>query len=191
VKFVNYIYVFIIFIYVTGCATTRMYTYSVDGEETICGKSNAGLGYIVVLPEAAWRKDQKEPVKREQMALEEINSTFKEISCGNISLRGGVREFSNWTALPKHEMLEKFSNEGIDTVIILRIEELTPRLEITFSVPFLWGGSSEADFRIRVISVKTGNVLADMRVKRELVDLLIFVLQSGQDMNLMLRYKVS
>jgi len=61
-------------------------------------------------------------------------------------------------------MLNKFSNESIS--IIIRIEELTPRLEVTFSIPFLWRSKSEADFRIKVISVKSGKTLNDMRVKR-------------------------
>ena len=39
-------------------------------------------------------------------------------------------------------------------------------LYLTFSLPILWGGSNEADFRIRMLSVKTGDVLVDMRVRR-------------------------
>ena len=100
------------------------------------------------------------------MALNEIKTAFTKISCGNVTLPGGVREFSNWSGTPEAAMLERFSNEGFDTVIIIRIEELTPRLNITFSIPFLWSGSNEADFRVRVISVKTGKVLNDMRIKR-------------------------
>lgn len=163
IKFVSLL---LITIYASGCTTTRMYTYSIDKNESICNKVNSDLGNIVVLPEAAWRSDQKEPIKREKMALEEIVSAFTNFPCGNISLPGGIKEFSNWSDIPEVDMLKKFSNQGIDTVIIIRIEELTPRLEITFSIPFLWGGSSEADFRIRVVSVKTGHALADMRVKR-------------------------
>ena len=52
-------------------------------------------------------------------------------------------------------------------MIIIRIEELTPKLGITYSIPFLWNGTNEADFRIKVISVKTGNIVTDMRIKRE------------------------
>ena len=68
--------------------------------------------------------------------------------------------------ISESEMLKNFSNEGIDTVIIIRVEELTPKLEITFSIPFLWIGSNEVDFRIKVVSVKTGEIVTDMRVKR-------------------------
>jgi hypothetical protein len=162
----KFIPIFSVLIFLTGCATTRTYTYSVDGTETICGKNNINLGQVVILPEAAWRKDQKEPELREQMVLEEINDAFNVFSCGNISLPGGVKSFKNWSAIPQQKLLQQFSSENIQSLIILRIEELTPRLDVTFSIPFLWGGSSEADFRIRVISVKTGNVITDMRIKR-------------------------
>ena len=141
-----------------------MHTYQAVGKNTICDDKD--LGKIVVLPEAAWRVDQKEPDKREAMALEEIEKSFQQFPCGSISYPEGIREFSNWASEPESELLKQFSGEGVDTIIIIRIEELTPRLQVTFSLPFLWAGSTEADFRIRVISVKTGAVLNDMRVKR-------------------------
>lgn len=166
INFVRLIFIFIIVIYVSGCTATSMSTYSIDKTEYICNETNTDLGNIVILPEAAWRADQKEPVKREEMSLEEIKSVFKNIPCGKISLPDGIKDFSNWSDIPEAEMLNRFSNQGIDTVIIIRMEELTPTLEITFSIPFLWSGYSEADFHIRVISVKTGHTLTDMRIKR-------------------------
>lgn len=165
-NFVKIIPLLFILLLITSCSTTRMYTYSVSEGSTICDKSNTDLGAVAILPEAAWRKDQKEPAKRKQMALDEIKSAFKGFPCGDVSSPGGVREFANWTVMPKQEMLKGFSNEGIDTIVIIRVEELTPRLAITFSIPFLWSGTNEADFNVSVISVKTGNTLADMRAKR-------------------------
>ncbi len=152
---------------ISSCASTRVYTYSIDGKETICNKDSIKLGSIVVLPEAAWRKNQKEPEKREVMALNEIKKAFKGISCGNVSLPNGIKTFKNWSGVSENNILSQFSAEGFDTIIIIRIEELTPKLNITFSIPFLWSGSNEADFRVKVISVKTGKVLNDMRIKRE------------------------
>jgi hypothetical protein len=144
-----------------------MHTYSVDENDRVCGINNNNHGRTIVLPEAAWRKDQKESVLREKMALEEINRAFNDYSCGTISLPNDVKAFSNWTALSIPEILDTFSKKDFDTVIIIRIEELTPRLGITFSLPFLWSGTNEADFRIKVISVKTERILTDMRIKRE------------------------
>jgi hypothetical protein len=141
-----------------------MDTYRAGGEETICNGNN--IGHTAILPETAWRDDQKEPGKREVMALEVIKKSFQGIPCGSISAPGGVREFSDWSNMSEAELLQQFAGEGVDTVILIRFEELTPRLNITFSLPFLWSGSSETDFRIRALSVKSGIVLTDTRVKR-------------------------
>jgi hypothetical protein len=165
-KFIYLFSVMILALSITGCANTSIKTYRAAGKPTICDGKNDGLGHIVVLPETAWRNDQKEPAKREAMALEEIKNAFQDFPCGNLSAPGGIRNFSGWSSKPESELLKQFSNEGVDTIILLRIEELTPYLYFTFSLPILWGGSNEADFRIRALSVNTGNVLTGMRVKR-------------------------
>jgi hypothetical protein len=151
---------------IAGCATTSTKIYQMSEKTAICSRNSDDFGHIAVLPEAAWREDQKEPAKRELMALEEIKKAFDNFPCGNLSVPGGVREFAKWSRKSKPELLKDFSNEGVDTIILIRIEEFTPRLFFTFSLPILWGGSSEADFRIRMLSVKTGEVLVDMRVLR-------------------------
>lgn len=165
----RFIYLFsitILALSIAGCASTSIKTYPAAGKPTICDVKNGDLGHIVILPETAWRKDQKEPAKRESMALEEIKNAFKGFPCGNLSPPGGIRNFSSWSSKPESELLKQFYNEGVDTIILLRIEELTPYLYVTFSLPVLWVGSNEADFRIRMLSVKTGSVLTDMRVQR-------------------------
>lgn len=164
-KIIHFFLTMLVAVSITGCTTT-MDIYRAAGEKTLCNDKGNDPGIIVVLPEAAWRYDQKEPDKRQAMALEEIRNAFQDIPCGKLALPGGIREFSNWSGKTESELLKQFANEGIDTIILIRIEELTPRLYFTFSLPILWGGSNEADFRIRALSVKTGAVLTDMRVKR-------------------------
>jgi hypothetical protein len=166
VRIIDLFSITILTLSIAGCASTSMKTYRAAGKPTICDGKNDGLGHIVVLPETAWRNDQKEPAKRESMALGEIKNAFQGFPCGSLSAPGGIRSFSSWSSKPEFELLKQFSNEGVDTIILLRIEELTPYLYFTFSLPILWGGSNEADFRIRMLSVKTGDVLMDMRVKR-------------------------
>jgi hypothetical protein len=151
---------------IAGCATTSTKIYQMSEKTAICSRNSKNFGYTAILPEAAWREDQKESAKRELMALEEIKKAFNNFPCGNLSAPGGVREFAKWSRKSESELLKSFSNEGVDTIILLRVEELTPRLYFTFSLPFLWGGSNEADFRIRMLSVKTGEVIVDMRVLR-------------------------
>jgi len=148
----------------SGCAATQVNKYQAAGQGSLCNEKN--LGTVAVLPEAAWRPNQKEPQKREKMALEELKKVFRSIPCGSTSSPGGVKEFSNWSSKPEAELLAQFAKTGVDTIIILRLEELTPNLHFTFSLPFLWGGSNEVDFRIRALSTRTGAVLNDMRIKR-------------------------
>lgn len=163
------IYIFsvmVLMLSVSGCARTSVNIYRAAGKPAICAGAKNSLGHIAVLPETAWRSDQKEPAKRESMALEEIKNAFQGFPCGSLLAPGGIRDFSHWSDKPESELLKQFSKEGVDTIIILRIEELTPYLYFTFSLPVLWGGSNEADFRVRMLSVKTGAVLTDMRVRR-------------------------
>ena len=149
-----------------SCATTNTSIYSTNNSKIICTPLNPDLGNIAILPETAWRDDQKEPEKRDVMFLNELDNAFKSIPCGSLSIDNGIRNISDWSSMSEREMRIKFSDENISTLIIIRIEELTPRLEVTFSIPFLWSGKSEADFRVKVISVKSGKILNDMRVKR-------------------------
>ena len=160
-----FIMVFLTAVSLSGCAQTAEQTYYGAGSKTICS-GNVYLGHIAVLPETDWREDQKEPEERQSMALREIMGAFSEIPCGNLSPPGGIKEFSDWSAKPESELLKQFFDDGVDTVIMLRLEELTPRIYFTFSLPILWGGSNEADFRIRMLSVQSGKVLSDMRLKR-------------------------
>lgn len=166
-KKVVFVFYLLAGIIISGCASTTMQSYrGAGGKETICTEQGDSLGHIAVLPEMAWRDDQKEPGSRQQMALEEIDRAFREISCGSIASPGGIREVAEWSGRPESELLQTFSDEGVDTIILLRMEELTPRVYLTYSLPFLWASASEADFRIRALSVKSGEVLMDTRVKR-------------------------
>ena len=154
----------ILFALLSGCAATSMNVYKASGNKNIC--SNSDLGRVVLLPESAWRNDQKEPEKRQEMAFDEIKNAFSSFPCGSISKENGIKEFSNWSSKPESELLNQFYSKGVDTIIFIRMEELTPRINITFSLPFLWSGANEADFRVRVLSTRTGIALNDMRVKR-------------------------
>ncbi len=147
-----------------GCSTTTVKIYKAVGNDSICTGNN--LGKVTVLPESAWRPDQKEPKKREMMALAEIKSIFQSIPCGHIPKFGGVRDFEHWSNMPESELLNKFAQEGVDTLIIIRLEELGPKLNFTFSLPFLWNGANEVDFRVKMLSTKTGTVLYDIRINR-------------------------
>lgn len=102
------------------------------------------------------------------MALKEITDFFQDKACFPDHSQGKIQveKFSNWSNMPEDKLLKQFALKEIDTVIHLRIEELTPNFYFTFSLPFLWGASSEVDFRTRVLSTKNGTVLSDIRINR-------------------------
>lgn len=148
-----------------GCAATSMQVYQAAGQSSLCTDGRK-LGNVVVLPEAVWRENQKEPEQRQIMALVEMEKAFQALPCGTLKSPGGLKGFANWSDMPESVLVQHFTDEGADTIVLVRIEELTPHLNITWSLPFLWSGSSEADFRIRAIATESGAILSDMRVRR-------------------------
>lgn len=91
-KVISYVIIFIT-MSITGCATTITKIYHAAGAHAICDEKGHRLAHIAVLPETAWRSNQKDTEKRELMALEEITKVFQGIPCGNISTPGGIMNF--------------------------------------------------------------------------------------------------
>ena len=149
-----------------ACTATRTDMYLAAGRESLCGHGLDPLGVVAVLPETAWRADQKDRVGRAELARRAIAKAFEDLSCGSLAAPGGIEAFGSWSSQPEQVLLDSLASRGVDTVVIVRIEELTPRLGITFSIPFLWLSSSEADFRLRALSTAHATVLADFRMKR-------------------------
>jgi len=150
---------------VAGCAATRTDRYPAAGDGVLC-EPGATLGTVAVLPETAWRADQKDVPERVAMARRAIAAAVAGLPCGSLDPPGGVRGFDAWSSHPEAGVLIALAAAGVDTAVFVRIEELTPRLMLTFSLPFLWSGSSEADFRVRAVRTDSGEVLEDLRVRR-------------------------
>ncbi|MET0052664.1 MAG: hypothetical protein ABW095_16500 [Candidatus Thiodiazotropha sp.] len=148
----------------TGCASTTLNTYPAAGRGGLC--DGGSLGTLAVLPEAAWRADQKEPEKRQRMAEAAIQRVFETLPCASLEAPGGIAPFADWSARAESQLTADYWSRGVDTIAVIRLEELGPLLEITFSLPFLWSGANEADFRIRVLATRTGEVLQDLRVNQ-------------------------
>lgn len=149
-----------------GCGTTTTNAYVAAGATPLCASSGAALGVVAVLPETAWRADQKEPELRVAMAERAIAHAFEKLSCGSLAAPGGVHAFATWSNAPEEATLRALADAGVETAVLLRIEELTPRIGITFSLPLLWTGASAADFRIRVVHLPSRTVRLDARIQR-------------------------
>jgi hypothetical protein len=149
-----------------GCGTTSTNAYVAAGGFPLCAPQSIGLGVVAVLPETAWRSNQKDPAARLAMAGRALARVFAAIPCGSLEPPGGVRPFAPWSPSPEEDVLQPLSEAGVETAILLRIEELTPQILVTLSLPFLWFGASEADFRIRVVHLPDRSVRLDARIKR-------------------------
>ncbi len=100
------------------------------------------------------------------MAMLEIHKVFSKITCGKLLVPDGIKKFSHDLKLFESAILKKYSEYDVDAVIIIRLEGLTPRLDVTFSIPFLWNGASEVDFTVKVLSLKNAEVLMQRCIKR-------------------------
>ena len=150
----------------SACANTTTREYHAAGDGRLCDASGPALGVVAVLPETAWRADQKDPDERNSMAERAIVAAFDELSCGSLAPPGGIRALGRWSTRPERTLLGDLLGAGVDTAIFVRVEELTPHLTVTLSLPFLWSGSNEADFRVRALRTRDGRVEEDFRIRR-------------------------
>jgi hypothetical protein len=153
----------ILAVFVSACGR-QVFVYPAVGGGPLCAPGR-DLGTVAVLPEVAWRLDQKEPDQRKEMARAVLSRVFAQLPCGVVAPPGGLRDFHAWSAGRESDILAALAREGVDTAIFIRLEELTPRLVFTFSVPFLWLSSTEADFRIRALSTGEPRVWIDERIR--------------------------
>lgn len=143
-----------------GCGTLSRSHYA-SGAPPLCSRE---LGRIAVVPETAWRIDQKEPALRTEMATRALQRAFSRADCG---ADAEIQPFSSWASELEQEQLSRLSAHGFDSAIFLRVEELGPTLHLTLSLPFLWSSTSEAQLRMRAIHIETGRVLLDATIHRE------------------------
>jgi len=97
------------------------------------------------------------------MAGRAIGQAFSTAGCGDAV---DVRAFAPWSSELERDRLDALAAEGVDTAIFVRIEELGPTIGVTFSLPFLWVGNSEAQLRLRAIQIPSRQVLLDVGIKR-------------------------
>lgn len=149
-----------------GCSTTTTNVYLAAGALPVCTRAGDALGVVAVLPEAAWRPDQKDVSERIAMAERALARAFEALPCGSLAAPGGVRPFSPWSRAAEETSLRELAEAGVETAIYLRVEELTPRVSVTLSLPFLWSSTSEADFRVRIVQLPSRTVRLDARIQR-------------------------
>lgn len=139
-----------------GCASVQVHRQVLQGEAPL----RPSLGVISLRPETRWRADQKEPKVREKIALAAIGQAFRDLPNGRVA---ETRPISPWTQQADLR-LDEAKKAGIDTIIVITVEELGPRLYL--SVPVLWSTYSDVKFELRAIKTFTGETLLDVNYNR-------------------------
>jgi len=78
----------------SACTSTLTKSYVASGAIPLCPHSR-DLGRVAVLPETAWRDDQKEPDERTEMAAEAIAHVLSSSRCGE---EIEVQPFGRWSS---------------------------------------------------------------------------------------------
>ncbi len=146
----------------SGCSEIRVNMHTVGMKPPLC-RSGIANQKILVLWGAAWRSDQKEKERREEIASVVIPRFFKGTSC---YASADVQKFiggRNAITMSDSEILKSdmVISGQFQKVIVVRLEELGPTLKFYLS-PILWEGSTKVSLRIRVLDVATSSLGSDV-----------------------------
>lgn len=153
-------------ILVVGCATTHIQTHVVGRGLPLC-QTNSSSDSVLVLWGTAWRENQKEPTLREVIADRGIHRFFAQASCyQKVDILNAIAGrstivLSDTEALP---WAATFNNGTYSKIVVLRVEELGPLLNIHLS-PVLWDGATEVVFNVRVLTVSSTSLEVDASVQ--------------------------
>lgn len=145
-----------------ACSAVTTRTWVAAGDPPLCPGAR-DLGRVAVVPETAWRADQKDVAERSAMAARAIAEAFDRLGCGaDVRVEG----FTPWSATLESAHLNDLAAADVETAVFVRVEELGPTLALTFSLPFLWVGTSEAQAGLRAVHLSSHRVLLDAHVYR-------------------------
>lgn len=135
-----------------------------SGKEFLCGNAEER---VLVLWGTAWRLDQKEREDRRQKASQGITDFFAHQKCfSSVEIRPEISgEEPMLLSDTEISRLASTNENAVDTVILIRVEELGPLL-IFYLSPILWEGGSEVVVSIRVLDLKTQQLVAHTHVQR-------------------------
>jgi hypothetical protein len=151
---------------VLGCATVTLDMHATGHRPPII-KSDITEGKVLVLWGTAWRSNQKEAARREDIASQAIAEFFEKTIGPRAVIRKVIDgkpalELSDTQIMQSRDVKEAQFNK----VVLLRLEELGPTLSFYLS-PILWKGSTDVSFNLSVLDVSSSSLLSDIRVHWE------------------------
>jgi hypothetical protein len=146
----------------SGCSTTGISMHAVGLKPPLC-RSDIANKKILVLWGVAWRSNQKEKERREQVAGEVIPRFFNKTPCGASAVVQKTIADREAVAMSDSEILKSgmVISGQFQKVIVVRLEELGPILQFYLS-PILWSGATNVSLRIRVLDVATSSLESDI-----------------------------
>ena len=148
---------------VAGCSSIAVSYHAVGVEPPLYKAKDSGEK-IVVYWGTAWRANQKEPSKREALAVRGIAEFFSSNPRWE-TLRISKSVVGRDALLATDtEAVSEAKTAGADRVLIIRIEELGPNVMVYLS-PILWQTQNEVLLHVRAINCQTGQVEADVSTR--------------------------
>jgi hypothetical protein len=145
-----------------GCATTKLDTH-VSGDAPPLFQGGDLQGKLIVLWGTAWRKNQKEGERREDIAFQAISEFFNEP--GKDVVVQKTVDGKSAVTLSDFQIVQsdEVKKGEFRKIIVLRLEELGPTLSFYLS-PILWQGSTDIFFRVRVLDPANISLGSDVSV---------------------------
>lgn len=145
---------------VSACASSSPPPVTIPATQTAVCTPDVSLGKVMVVPLTRWRADQKEPEVREAIAMKAINTAFAGTPCA-----AGANILPIAPDDASVAGLTQARKEGVNTAMLLRIDELGPIAVLSF--PALWSTWSDVQFTLDVVDAATGNVLRSIPHRRQ------------------------
>lgn len=145
-----------------GCASTRIDITGSALKEPLCQVGSSPVATVIFWG-TQWRPDQKEPQHREAAALKGIQDFVAQTPCLAVS---DIRRVPSGSPVPTdQDLIRSVSTPsgGPERVVLVMVHELGPHL--SFGIPVIVEGGTEAIIDVRVLQTHTFAVLASTRIE--------------------------
>lgn len=145
---------------ISSCSSTNIISHKSGNDIT----SNSYLkSPVLVLWGTAWRKDQKEPKLREEIASKAIERFFSNKNIfSEVKIVKNISEKSSidLSDIQAFNLNKEYGNK-YSKIIFLRVEELGPTINLYLS-PILFEGSTEVKLRVRILDTNSTSLDSDI-----------------------------
>jgi len=142
-----------------GCASSTVTFHATGMEPPLCRTGTAGTRTAVYWG-TAWRADQKETARREDIAAKGIEDFFRSDPYCSVQTISRTLNGRDILLMSDKDILAS-SPHDVDKVHIIRLEELGP-VFILYLSPILWTSDLNIQLRVRTLNARTGSLESDV-----------------------------